>query len=581
MKLTFNHYKEMFQQYILPQRGKVILLMILLLSGLGLQLISPQLMRYYIDASSRTDSIDVLKMIAISFIGLALINQIVQLLETYIGEKVAWTATNALRQTLSLHCLKLDMPFHQEHTSGEMIERIDGDVSTMANFFSRFVLQIIGNILLIFGIVVVLFYENKWIGCSFAVFIVGALFLFNKIRAYAVPYWVTARQLNAKFFGFLGDRLAGVDDIRSNRATSYVMTKFFALSHKLLLKERKAFVRARALWPATIVVFALGYTMVFALGLYMIRHDVITIGMLFLMFYYMDSLRTPIENITLQMEDFQKASASIVRIQELLLMESSIKEDARTQFPEGSLSVEFKNVTFGYQQHVNVLHQLSFRLQQGKKLGILGRTGSGKTTISKLLLRLYDVSAGEITIGGKPIMNCSLEELYTKVSIVTQDIRILNGTVRDNITLFSSNVEDSRIEAIVEEIGLGNWLRALPKGLDTEITSENNGMSAGQAQLLAFARAFLKDSGLVILDEASARVDAHTEKAIEKATKKLLENRTAIIIAHRLQTIQQVDEIMIIENGEILEHENRKVLEKNPSSLYAQLHNANIAGVLK
>ncbi|PDY39395.1 helicase [Bacillus wiedmannii] len=580
MKISLKDYKDLYTKYIAPQRTRVIFLLILLLSGIGLQLISPQIMRYYIDTAGTSGGLEILKLVALLFIGLTIVNQIVQLFETYIGENVAWKATNALRQELTLHCLKLDSSFHQEHSSGEMIERIDGDVTNLANFFSRFVIQVLGNMLLIFGIVIILLVENIWIGLSFVTFTILAFFTLNRIREYATPFWVIARQASADFFGFLGERLTGMEDIRANQGTSYVMRKLFENMYNLLIKERKAYVRARALWPATICVFALGYALVFILGSYLMKQEFITMGTLFLMFYYMDTLRAPLERITLQMEDFQKASASIQRIQELMSMESSIKDENKVNLAQESLSVEFKNVTFGYDEYSTILNDLSFKLESGKTLGLLGRTGSGKTTITRLLLRLHEARRGNLLLGGHDICDIPLDELRKHVSIVTQDVRLFGATVRDNITMFDDSPSDKRIIEILEEIGLSDWLHSLPHGLDTELSTSDNGLSAGQVQLLAFARVFLKDPGLVILDEASSRLDASTEKIMDKAMKKLLEGRTAIIIAHRMQTVQKVDEIMILEDGEIIEHDKREILEQDELSRFAQLKKAGLTEVI-
>ncbi|GGH50390.1 helicase [Paenibacillus silvae] len=580
MKVSFDQYKELYTQYISPQRAKVIFLLILLLSGISLQLISPQILRHYIDAAGTSGGLEILKVAALLYIGLTIVNQIIQIFETYIGESVAWTATNALRQVLTLHCLKLDTSFHQQHSSGEMIERIDGDVTNLANFFSRFVIQVLGNILLIFGVVFILIIENIWVGLCFAVFTVLALFTLNRIREYATPFWVIARQASAKFFGFLGERLTAVEEIRTNQATSYVMRKLHENMSNLLIKERKAYVRARALWPATILVFAVGYALVFILGSYLMTNELISMGTLFLMFYYMDILRAPLENITLQMEDFQKASASIQRIQELMSMKTNIEEENKATLSEEALAVEFNNVTFSYDKNSSILNNLSFTLEAGKTLGLLGRTGSGKTTITRLLLRLQEAGSGNLYIGGHDIRHIPLADLREHVSIVTQDVRLFSATVRDNITMFDSSASDENIVKTLEEIGLGDWFKGLPEGLYTEISPTQNGLSAGQVQLLAFARVFLKNPGLVILDEASSRLDPGTEKLVDKAMKKLFKGRTAIIIAHRLQTVQKVDEIMILEDGNIVEYGKPENLEQDQHSRFAQLKRAGLKEVI-
>src|SRR5690606_35321571 len=200
--------------------------------------------------------------------------------------------------------------------------------------------------------------------------------------------------------------------------------------------------------------------------------------------------------------------------------------------PEGPLSVEFDDVTFAYNADEPVLEHFDFHLQPGRVLGLLGRTGSGKTTISRLLFRLYDVNSGAIRLGGVDIRDATQYDLRQRVGIVTQDVQLFRASVRDNLTFFNRNIPDECILEAIYDLGLGPWLESLPEGLDTRLRSGGSGLSAGEAQLLAFTRVFLKDPGLIILDEASSRLDPVTEQRIERAIDKLLHNRTGIIIAH-------------------------------------------------
>jgi ABC-type multidrug transport system fused ATPase/permease subunit len=216
----------------------------------------------------------------------------------------------------------------------------------------------------------------------------------------------------------------------------------------------------------------------------------------------------------------------------------------------------------------------------GAVLGLLGRTGSGKTTLARLLLRLYDPSCGEIRVGDVAIRATGLHDLRRHVGIVTQDVQLFNATVRDNLAFFNRSISDERIIQSLDELGLGSWYRTLPYGLDTELESGGGGLSAGEAQLLAFVRLFLADPGLVILDEATARLDPATEQLIEQAVSKLLRNRTGIVIAHRLPTVERADEILILENGSILEHGRREHLASDATSHFAGLLRTGLHEVL-
>jgi ABC-type multidrug transport system fused ATPase/permease subunit len=213
-------------------------------------------------------------------------------------------------------------------------------------------------------------------------------------------------------------------------------------------------------------------------------------------------------------------------------------------------------------------------------LGILGRTGSGKTTLARLLLRLYDPAQGEIYVGGVRPSTASLAALRQRVTMVTQDVQLFQASIRDNLTFFNPAIGDERITAVLHDLGQGHWLSQQPDALATELAPGGSSLSAGQAQLLAFARVFLTDPGLVILDEASSRLDPATEQLIERALDKLLHNRTGIIIAHHLATVERADEILILENGRILEHGPRLQLAHNPDSHFYHLLQTGLAEVL-
>jgi ABC-type multidrug transport system fused ATPase/permease subunit len=272
------------------------------------------------------------------------------------------------------------------------------------------------------------------------------------------------------------------------------------------------------------------------------------------------------------MEDLQKAGAGIVRVQELAAATSALHDPAApVPLPSGALDVAFDGVSFGYGDDEMVLEDLSFRLAPGTVLGLLGRTGSGKTTISRLLFRLYDPASGAIRLGGIDLRDAQRADIRGRVGMVTQDVQLFRATVRDNVTFFDRAVDDERILAALEDLGLADWYAGLPEGLDTVLGAGGAGVSAGEAQLLAFTRVFLKDPGLVILDEASSRLDPATERLIERAVERLLVGRTGIIIAHRLATILRADQVMILERGRIAEYGDRVALTNDPDSRLAAL----------
>ncbi len=299
-------------------------------------------------------------------------------------------------------------------------------------------------------------------------------------------------------------------------------------------------------------------------------HD-ITIGTVYIIFYYTNLIIQPMEQIRSQLQDLQGAGAGIQRVQELLLTQTALKDGSSTQLPAGALSVAFDDVTFGYTAGEAVLHGVSFQIQAGNVLGVLGRTGSGKTTLARLLLRLYDPQKGEVRIGGVPVREERLHDLRQHIGLVTQDVQLFHASVRDNLTFFNPAIPDAQIIEVLTDLGLAAWYHALPAGLDTELGSDGEGLSAGEAQLLAFTRVFLADPGLVILDEASSRLDPATERLIERAVSKLFAGRTGIIIAHRLGTVQRADDILVLQDGRIQEYGPRIQLAGDATSRFHYL----------
>ncbi|HCI80367.1 MAG TPA: ABC transporter ATP-binding protein [Ktedonobacter sp.] len=584
-KPTLATYRDLLFKYLRPQWFITLLMVLLLFISIALQLVNPLLLRSFIDAATSGANTPSLVFTGLLFVGISLVNQGISVWAVYLSENVAWTATNAMRIDLVAHCLKLDMAFHKAHTSGEMIERIDGDVNTLATFFSQSVVYLLGNTLLILGIVVLLFVADWRIGIVMGTFTLIAFAILYRLREFAVPAWEQNRAKSAEFFGFIGEQLAGTADTRANGATGYVMNKFYQLLRSWYPINRRAGLSGYAMVMATIGVFGIGNALVFAVGAYLWSIHAITLGTVYLVFYYTNLLEQPMQQIRMQLQQLQQAAAGIERIQRLLLTPTHISDGGNMSLPSGALSVDFEHVSFGYdaldaQDTDNmILHDISFHLQPGKVLGVLGRTGSGKTTLARLILRLYDIQSGQIRLGDVPVNQTHLRELRQHIGMVMQDVQLFNASVRDNLTFFNPTIPDERIVSVLDDLGLAHWLHALPEGLDTVLGSDGEGLSAGEAQLLAFTRVFLSNPGLVILDEASSRLDPATEQLIERAISKLFVERTAIVIAHRLGTVQRADEILVMEDGRIVEYGERMALAANPQSHFASLLQTSLEGV--
>lgn len=581
MKLPVRQYFILLSRYLRPQQRQVALLAALLFGGIGLQLVNPQIVRAFIDEAQAGGATAALTRIGALFLIVTIVNQALRTASAYLTEDVKWQATNLLRNDVSAHCLQLDMAFHNENTPGTMIERIDGDVTELSNFFSQFVLRVLGNGILLVGILALLLRENWIIGLSFGLLCAVMLLVLSKTVSFGVPFWEQRREAISQMFGHIEEWLGGTEDIRANGAVAYVIQQLQRANYLVYQTSRKAFYAGNLTWGSTSLMFAMSNAMALGLGAYFFLRGEMTIGAVYLILSYSNALQRPLEQLAHELRDLQSAAASIQRIQELFAIQPTVQETANpVALPSGPLPVAFDHVTFGYVPDEPVLSDVSFRLEPGQVLGLLGRTGSGKTTITRLLFRFHDPQQGTVYLGEEDMRQLRLGDVRQGVGMVTQEVQLFQASVRDNLTFFDKTVADAGIIEALHILGLDDWYNSLPQGLDTQLSAGGRGLSAGEAQLLAFTRVFLKNPGLVILDEASSRLDPVTEQLIEQAIDRLLYNRTAIIVAHRLSTVQRADDILILENGRVMEYGERVLLAANSGSRFAQLLRTGLEEVL-
>jgi ATP-binding cassette subfamily B protein len=310
---------------------------------------------------------------------------------------------------------------------------------------------------------------------------------------------------------------------------------------------------------------------VFVLGAYLISHGRMELGQLYVSYFYTSMLSMALFRIAYRVDGLQVALASMDRTAEILQTRSVVPDHGTQAFPPAAPAIEFDDVSFSYVPGVPTLRGVSFTIPAGQSLALIGRTGSGKTTVSRLLHRAVDVSGGAVRLAGVDVREIPLEDLHRHIGVVTQDVHVFRASIRDNLTMFAPGVTDEKVWAALDGLAVADWIASLPEGLDTVLEAGNGAVSAGQAQLIALARVFLRDPSVVILDEASSRLDPITERLIGRAMTELMRNRTTLVIAHHLSTISHLDHVVILEDGRVREAGERGTLAADPSSHLSSL----------
>jgi len=386
MRVPLQKYWEIQKRYLAPFKVQLVLLAILLISGTALQIFTPLIIERYIDLAiqgvvlqnlngffqtiglpfaSVSNIASTLILLASLYIVLMFIQQIVALFSVYFSQNLSWSSTNLLRFDLTKHCINLDMTFHNEHKPGEMIERIDGDVNTLASFLSQFAVQLLSSLLLIVGVLVTLFTKHWILGLAFSVFTILAIVIMYRMRNFSVKSWEKQRETSANLFGTIEENLSAVEDIRANGSVKNAMSKFFDHSRRNFKAFRRALIRDQLFVMTIWGIIAIINTLVFAPSIPLLNNGIITLGTIFLVQVFAGILLRPIFQITRQMQNLQRAGASIDRINKLFDTKTKILDKGLQKFSPGPLALEFQNLSFAYNEDDYVLNKLSFKLDPG------------------------------------------------------------------------------------------------------------------------------------------------------------------------------------------------------------------------
>jgi ABC-type multidrug transport system fused ATPase/permease subunit len=533
-----------------------------------LLLAGPLVIRRIVDRATTGAETGELQRLAIVFLVIVLIGQVAEIVVVRAATVSAWRTTNQLRLDMTDHVLGLDHEFHRRHTPGELIQRVDGDVTSVSDLLGRVVPRALGAVLLIIGMVIVVALVDWRIGLGMLVYVAVAFGLILLLRERAVDESTDELSAFARLYGGIEERLNAAEDIRANGAGGHAMWRFVEESADSLgssVRRESAFL---GMWWSVRAVVVGGTVISLAASALLVSRGSMSIGTAFLLFQYVLLIERPLDEVVHELETVQKATGAMRRVADLLAVEATILDQGTTSPRTGALAVRFAGVGFDYGDDQPVLRDVTVDVGAGRSVGIVGRTGSGKTTFSRLVLRLVEATDGAVELGGVPIAEIPLRELRRRVAMVPQEVELFSGTVRENVTLFDPAPSSDDVVAALRAVGLDALADA---GIDRSLGAGGAGLSAGEAQLLAMARVWLRNADLVVLDEATARIDPETERRLEEAVQRLMRGRTTLIIAHRLSTLREVDDIIVFDDGAVLEHGARDELAADPSSRFHRL----------
>ena len=565
-----------FFAFVWPYRTTLVLAVLTVLVFVGTQLTIPLVILYAIDHTLNPTAIatTTLGTVVMVFASVILLNYLANFLQEILVGRVAENVIVDLRRAMFSHLQRVALSFMDKTEVGRVMSRLQSDTGTLQEYLESSVFAI-GDMILLLGITVTLLVLDFELG----VLTLSIMPVLLVVRYFWLPHaraaFRLARETNSRANGALAESIRGIQTIQLMVRESVN----FRLYSKLCDLNRRSHLRAAKLSQVNVPIVdtltGVAMAIIIVVGGRMVLNDELALGVMVAFIFYVQRFFDPIRSLTIQYSMMQRAMVSGQRILEVLDVPEAIKDKPNAlELSTCQGQVQFNKVSFAYVSDTPILTNISFKIKAGEKVALVGPTGSGKSTVAALLRRFYDVSSGEVLLDGYDIRNLSQKSLGTHISMVLQEPYLFSGSIFENIQYSSTHKTPADVEAAARAVGAHDFITRLPGGYEFVVDQRGGNLSLGERQLISFARALVADTRILVLDEATANVDSYSEMKIQKALKVLLQERTAIVIAHRLATVRECDRILVLHHGRLEEEgDHDQLIVKN--GLYARLYRMN------